>query len=257
MIDQQEGLLEERLVAVIDILGYTQMTQESNSSIDMQRKILLAQELFKRERGFLDKYRNLDKEISSGSDTIVFSYRKSRSALFCLLMDIIHFQFRMLAEGFLVRGGISMGKMKHDDSDSVFVGPGYIQASCLEKKADFPRVIIEEETIRRLFEEWPSLHSPEEEMNYINRLIAQDVDDGYFYVDFLRANSEFDFYAAYLLFLERSKYLIEENLNDYKLIRNPRAKSKWEWFRRYHNCVVMEIAPRNEEVFYKWLSAED
>ncbi len=91
--------------------------------------------------------------------------------------------------GFLIRGGISIGRLFH--SDNFIFGDALIKAYELESKyAKYPRIILDDEVIEIATKYGE--HSPQEEEDYYKELVTRD-DDGWLYLDYFeKAMSEFD-----------------------------------------------------------------
>lgn len=111
-VDIQSIQYEERVVAFIDILGFSNMVNESENDQEILRIIITA----------LSKIREIKKmntinseiEVAVFSDNIVISYfENNKDAEFNLIKDSILLQTLLLIEGIYVRGGITRGKLYH------------------------------------------------------------------------------------------------------------------------------------------------
>lgn len=86
------AVYEKKIVAFVDILGFSTMIEDSKSDTPLRRKIKKAVEMI--QRAAESEYE--DKKVSTFSDSAVISYRlQSRSSLFYLLMDVIHLQLEL------------------------------------------------------------------------------------------------------------------------------------------------------------------
>lgn len=169
-------MYEERLVAFLDILGFSEAIKESAAQ---EAKLASIYSFLKR---FSSK--NYAKEAFSGfrngngescseadltelkkhynfaftqfSDSFVISTKiedKNASRLFPLL--IAQFTNSALDLGFLIRGGVSIGKMVHEENGPVF-GPAFVEAYLIESKlAVFGRTVISDEAFKFLNELGP------------------------------------------------------------------------------------------------------
>lgn len=132
------AVYEKRVVAFLDILGFSTMIEDSKADTALRRKIKKAVELV-RKSSELDYE---DKRVSTFSDSAVISYRlQSRSSLFYLLMDVIHLQLELGTLRMVIHGGIASGDCYHDGQ--VIFGPAMNEAYRLESKVTmWPRVVI-------------------------------------------------------------------------------------------------------------------
>ena len=184
---EEEIKYQLRIVAYIDILGFSQLIRKSTNNNDVLNKIYKALSHFIDEK---EKNNEMDKrysdnmcQYSTQSDCIVISYAfyKNSGSFFNILTDIYFMIAELSYLGFVVRGGISIGKLYHNEQN-VF-GPALVETVNLEEKsAHYPRVIISNKDYETgIYEGY--LYSSEEEREYINKRLKRDV-DGYWYVDF-------------------------------------------------------------------------
>lgn len=159
-------IYEERLVAFLDILGFSDLVNKSASDVGQQQALY----------EFLKKYSKHShaKEVFSGfrngdgsscddndvkalkalydyrftqfSDSFVFSVKAEQTAsvqYFPLLIG--QMMLHALDLGFLIRGGLSKGLMVHEDDGPAF-GPAFIEAYEIEsKKAGSGRAVLSNE----------------------------------------------------------------------------------------------------------------
>lgn len=148
---------EDRAVAFIDVLGFSSFVNEAcNANVALVKL-----------QGLFDLLNNaiptLDKSVSEAvpnelipkhiciSDSIILSapLRTSLqgwsqySGLDVIIMRAIQLTHMLLNSGYLIRGGISIGKVCHIDNN--IVGSAYQDAYKLESKACMPRIILSAE----------------------------------------------------------------------------------------------------------------
>jgi len=102
--------------------------------------------------------------ITAFSDSIVLSFSSKSlneyikwNNCFITLMSIIQdFIHRLALHGILLRGGIAMGQLFHEDG--VILGQGLIDAYELEQKAEYPRIMIADSIVKELSKEEKRLY---------------------------------------------------------------------------------------------------
>lgn len=148
---------EERAVAFIDILGFKNLVNSSIEDNNASSKLSDLIDLLKSAVPLLDK--KVDNSLPTHlipkhiyiSDCIILSApltdndRASYSGLDIIIMRVIQLNHFFLAEGYLIKGGISIGKVWHTDFN--IVGPAYQEAYLLESKEKDPFVFLSEKAI--------------------------------------------------------------------------------------------------------------
>jgi len=145
---------EDRAVAFIDVLGFRALTSAAVSdSVTLERlgKLIALLE---------SAIPTLDRDVSVSvptalipqhlyvSDSIILSAPISVTlsgwshydGLSIIVMRAIQLTHAFAAEGYLVRGGVSIGKAWHTKKN--IVGPAYIEAYQAEQSADMPRILL-------------------------------------------------------------------------------------------------------------------
>lgn len=143
-------MYEMRYVAFIDILGFKNKVYKSvydSSELHRIENVLkYIQELKKQndEDSYSSKY--VGREFSMFSDSIVISYPAyGQGNAFNILIDLAHICLEILAKGFILRGGITIGKLFH--KDVVCFGPAMNMAVEMEKNAKYPRIIVDQNVL--------------------------------------------------------------------------------------------------------------
>jgi hypothetical protein len=142
---------EERLLALVDILGWKDWVRRSVDDADVRgavaqgiRLIVESQELQARRSGrdgVLDE--PIDPQFSYFSDTFVLSARAVPAAEIYLGFSLSQLCTYLLLEGFYTRGAIVLGKAIH--TGQVLYGPAVVEAHQLEVEvAKYPRIILTE-----------------------------------------------------------------------------------------------------------------
>jgi hypothetical protein len=135
---------ERRVVVFYDVLGWRARIAEAGTDpvkIGELRRIILGSTRITRLSA--EDFSESDIRISSFSDNIVVSVPVSQLGLYQLLGSVGCLVLAAASNGFLVRGGVTIGDVVHD-SECVF-GPGLNRAYELESTvAKLPRVVIDE-----------------------------------------------------------------------------------------------------------------
>jgi len=140
---------EERIIAFYDFLGWRSKIEEAgidSTKIGKLRRMILRHT---RSLGGQQQYSAPAIRFTSFSDNIVVSQPPDPTSVLHLLGTLAAFQLASAGDGFLVRGGVTIGLINHD-SASVF-GPGLNRAYELESEiADVPRIIIDKNVLGAL-----------------------------------------------------------------------------------------------------------
>lgn len=229
----------ERIVAFIDILGfknhvYDSINTDYSTNIENFNKIQSALDLII-DIADNESPMNKNREVIQFSDSIIISFLiNEKSEVFYTLIGLLYLIIELLQYGYLIRGGISLGKCFH--SDTRVFGPAVIQAVELEKKATYPRIIIDKKVLQKGCENHVTHHSSEDESKYLKHFVKED-DDGEFYLNyFSSALSEFDDEFQQLSYIESLESLIQSNLIKYK--DNTRVLDKYEWMKQKYNNMI-------------------
>lgn len=161
------------IVAFIDILGFKEIVKKSERSPRLLNTIYQSLEFLKK-RELPDKWnlqlieieedaqkRNIidfniaERTYSSAfSDSIVISVivddNNINESLSTLLANLAFVGSKFIMDGILIRGGITIGKIIHNEKGIVF-GQGLIDAYYLESRAArYPRIILSDKLIEKL-----------------------------------------------------------------------------------------------------------
>jgi len=182
-----------------------------------------------------DSPMNKNREITQFSDSIIISFLiNEKSEVFHTLIELLHLTMELLRYGFVIRGGISLGKCFHNNT-RVF-GPAIIKAVELEKKAENPRIIIEKKVLKKGCENHANHHRLEDEYSYLMDLVKQD-DDGEWYLNYFSpALNEVDNVSNQFYYIENLKSFIQNNLDKY--CNNDYVLKKYEWMKKKYNEMI-------------------
>lgn len=145
---------QNRVCLFLDILGFSEHVKQSTDKngdqvTDKVQEIgNLLQLLPIKMKSFGGS--NSDRQITQFSDSIVVSFQLTdKNAFIQLLDDIMQIVVNFILKGYLVRGGITYGKLFH--KENIVFGPAMISAYELESKiAIYPRIIFDKELVEEL-----------------------------------------------------------------------------------------------------------
>lgn len=231
------GLFEERAVGFLDILGFKQLIDEAEASqAGFQRLSGL--------RGVIDTIvlhdnRGLAHTVPEVlkpkyifvSDSIILSAplhhneKNLADGLGIVVLKTIQIAERIIELGYLVRGGISVGNVWHDDRN--IFGTGYINAHQTEQRAIHPRIVLDSAAA----DAWSAPGRLEA------ALCIADGDD--LIVDilhpyYLRETAAGIPYEGYFQTLRNRIVINLENMP----LGSP-ERSKWEWMVRFFNEALV------------------
>ncbi|CAG2145553.1 hypothetical protein [Cupriavidus plantarum] len=178
--------------------------------------------------------------VTQFSDCIVVSYLVTeRSAVFWLLNSIALQVLSLAENGFLVRGGLTVGRLYH--SDRHVVGPAMNEAYRIESQvAKYPRIVIDPKVLEVAKRARREGHTPEEEATYAKSFMTKDSDGEYFF-DYVSWNSvvaisggESDVYGSYLGALSK---LIRDGLRH----DNPYVQEKYLWLHKLYVTAIRQF----------------
>lgn len=233
---------QNAIVTFIDLLGFAGMVDDGMPAEDINKILdIVENELLEEERGTI----SVDTKTICVSDCAIRVHPLGDSWAIPLqilgseafILGII--QVRLLAEGLPTRGGMTSGNVNM--SETRFFGPAYQEAYELERKACFPRIVLNEKLINNLNDELlqRAPEDPQETLRELDGTVSKD-DDGVWFVDYLRIQRDAcDDYSETVEFLIRHRKLISERLQTFA--GHPEVLPKYWWMRRYHNRYVNEL----------------
>lgn len=233
---------QNAIVTFMDILGFARMVEDSMPAGNINRILdKVEEELLEEEQGAIPVG---TKTICVSDCAIRVHPLGNRQAIplqilgpEAYILGII--QVRLLAEGLPVRGGMTSGNVHI--SENRFFGPAYQEAYKLERKACYPRIVVDEKLLKDLYDELLQYEpeEPQETLQELNGVISRD-DDNVWFVDYLRIHSDAcEHHCEAVEFLIRHHELISERLQTFA--GHPEVLPKYWWMRRYHNRYVKEV----------------
>ncbi len=269
MSNSIESLYEKRIVAFIDILGFEALIKDSENNRNNQKKVNTALDIVYSIKEYFadDEYGTITgMKVMTFSDSIVISLPlDKKDALFLMLIHVIRLQLKLGFVGVVVRGGIAIGDLYHDNK-KVF-GPALIEAYKLESQiAIYPRVIIKENTLKQGIEKtidkglYGHLY---DKADILGLIMIDDIESENQYVyslDFLRficgiCDTETEeklwkYEFRKFIVLNLNRYSISNTKSELLTAREKRIRrrkfDKYRWLLKYWNQVQQENADEFE-----------
>lgn len=248
---------EQRIVAFLDIIGFSNYTKSASENERDRLEKILDKASEANTLGHIKKTNNwyeILPTITAISDSVIISlplypnihsdtalsdnkYFVHSAAFESIFYVISNFISYFLEEGFLVRGGISCGLVKHDKN---IFGTPYIEAVEAEKDfAIMPRVVLCNQLLQNLPKSEPILLSP----------MLRD-NDGVFYINWLKT------------FFSRNHKSLDFNKIRGSIIRGLRCEksqknyAKWCWMANYFNTYVPQYLKLYHKDYSSFLPIE-
>jgi hypothetical protein len=213
---------EDRMVAFLDILGWSQLVTESQRRPTLLSRLAAVQLSAHIYDHLAQRIQHpLGETVTHFSDSLVFSWPwpSNHDDLSRALLDLSGILHRLLRSRFLVRGAVVRGKVFH--KPSVIFGPAIIEAYTLESSAAiYPRIIVADAVGHRTK----------------GNLLRKDF-DGFLFLDFLSLGSHMPTYRP---FLQQVKAFLVEEMKTLK--GKTSVRQKLSWFVHYVDRLNLEAS---------------
>ncbi|MGV1947418.1 MULTISPECIES: hypothetical protein [Agrobacterium] len=237
----------ERVVAFVDILGFSALVREADRNPELRQRIAHALRQVSVLRGPMEGDSSF--RAQNFSDCIILTADKTASGLWRLLFAIHELTWYLLDIGVLVRGGVTIGQAHHDEE--IVYGVGVLSAYELESKvADFPRVILDDSVVRAC-DEFAAIDEIAEV--YRKARIAR-ASDGLHYLDFFlevslfnRADPQNLAVRSHHLYVDGIKIRDQLQTMLDKSTSNPKVNRKIKWIAEVWNERVARPRGDNQE----------
>lgn len=258
-------MYEMRYIAFIDILGFKGKVYNSlldtKELLNIKRTLDYIQDLKQKNDNDPYSLKFIGMEFSMFSDSVVISYPAyGKGNAFNILITLAHICLDILAQGYIFRGGITMGKVFH--KDSICFGPAMNVAVDMEKRAKYPRIIIDPNVLNNGLR-YPGIANDFfGEKEFLNVLVKQDYGTyteennfNEYILDYLSLYEEFDDFNQYMELVDKTRKLIITeygnafSIND--LDKRKNIHEKYIWFANYYNSVIKDIVPNYEQLEIK------
>lgn len=233
----REIKFEERAVAFLDILGFTDFIKKAEKSeSDEYKKLCKLQEVIEAEIEANGFHPRLKPDCKFFSDSVILSAvvdKNNYAGLVGVTIKTIQITHQLLRMGFLVRGGIAVGLVSHSERN--IFGTGYVDAYETESKlAVTPRILLHKSAAKILDEGGLSSGWPIKTLTSFLREGEQWI------VDMLNPHENYipsESQDAQKLF-EGYRSTIIENLRQHAL--GSSVRSKWEWMAEFFNWKLKD-----------------
>jgi len=222
----------DSVVSYLDILGFRELIGTRTPG-DISRILRILGESVKPEPMF----KSQKIIFNAFSDTVIRSTPATINSPYNFIYELrhaMHAQITLMAEGILMRGAVTIGKVVQ--SWRIIYGPAIVRAYSLEsREGSPPRIVIDEEALGRIR---PAI----EEANLGSQLDALLKKDGSTtYLNYLTAcEAELNVpEQEYPLFLQVHRDVIRQGLTKYD--SNPRVLSKYQWLKDYHDSTLETV----------------
>jgi hypothetical protein len=248
---------EERVLAFIDILGFKNAVENTIQYIcrknnekcthckkdecSERKDVEIIMEIDKIDHLFNEKNYQLligqfisrelkikDRVVSQFSDSVVISYSKD-DFFHHILFDIYFLCVMALENNFLFRGAVVYGKVNH--TKTTLFGPAFLKAYDMEqKKAIFPRIIIDNSFLDIAKDNYSKCANPDAEYNGLLELISCDF-DGLKYLNYI--DPQYTGVGIKEEEEQKHRKLISENIKEMekKINTDDSIKCKYLWLK--------------------------
>ncbi len=229
---------EERIVAFLDILGWSELVKLSIDDDEVRQKLDISLDYVKSRIVNAEQLQiSTNLQITQFSDSIAISTNcSSIVSLYHFLETVCMVILDFVTLGFPVRGGITRGLLVHQGS-KIF-GPAQIRAYKLESEVAFyPRILVDDVVVDSKLNMAFADSDKYEAM--IRKLWRYDK-DGCITLDYLRPFITIDGYPIdpvwQRYYLEPAKKLIEKGLKEHKHLS--KIYVKYKWLESYYKEVI-------------------
>ena len=234
---------QDRVCCFIDILGFKEIINRtiSNDKKGSQKEIRSIIKALEMARSItsMDEPRFIpkSKKVTQFSDSIVISFEATdKEQVVSTLIEILLICMNFLMSGYLLRGGISIGKLIH--TNKYLFGPAIIAAYELETNAAlFPRIILGEQ-ILNILDEPVEIYESSTDVQWVkDNLVSKDTDDMY-YIDYIsKFESEVDDITEAQMYISKLREIIIELGKSQK----PSLIVKYGWLKNKFNSYIHKM----------------
>jgi hypothetical protein len=139
-----DGVYARRFVGFVDILGFEAIVVAADQSPPIRSRVIRALRQVRLTRP--PQPVDTDLRVQNFSDSLIVSARDTADGLWHLIFSLDALAWNLLQDDILVRGGIALGGVHHDNE--VVFGVGINKAYRLESRvARYPRIVLSGEVL--------------------------------------------------------------------------------------------------------------
>lgn len=232
MADEKKIGYEKRALAFVDILGFKNIVNNVNN-FEKIHKIATA---IRNEKKLTDKMNENVEDHSFletyFSDSLIMS-TDLRFGGFYFLLKQVSFLMQLFAEyGLVARGGIAVGDLYH--CGGIVFGPALVEAVSIEQNiAIYPRVVMTGETFEECLKIYDGINDLQTREAYLRGMVRNyknEIEEEFFYVDYLSQRDDFDYEYDYIKLLKATKTIVEDA---FKNVMEKHIREKYIWLKKY------------------------
>jgi hypothetical protein len=219
---------KEKFVAFIDILGFKNIiSQDVNTG---EKYINFFTERIKHILNVLDETWEGMFSVKMFSDCICISCDNNSYEMSAMLSELSFMQLFFSLEGIFIRGALTIGL--HFENDHMIFSQGLIKAYELEQNAIYPRIILDENVVKILFNKENGYIQDDGNVEYV-----MHSPDGIYFLDYLDTLYEEGIEQDEFMLRHKQSILnqVNENLTNNKILE------KYRWLAEYHNHKFREF----------------
>src|ERR1017187_1083412 len=263
---------EQRIVAFIDILGFKNAIEKSNTDDEEYERILRT--LKKLKERFVDRIAqegdkrdynvNKDNQYIQVSDSLIISRPIDEPGGFSLFLADCAFAMRTLLfeSGFLCRGAITFGNLYH--KGTIIFGEAFIKAYQEEPKAKFPIIKFNEELIHEIKKYPRPFYSVNEEEKFIKEICRKiEIQNSFeYYIDYFTDSDDYlknQIISNTSAYYQNLRYIIIDKFKsareiDRKCTRN-KIIDKYDWMREQFNIEAKKYKVKEIQNLKDYINA--
>lgn len=233
---------EDRVCLFLDIMGFTEHVNDTiqGESLNLTKiteisKLLTDLPIGVEKFGF----KGTNRQITQFSDSIVISFPLTdRNAFVKLIDELMLVTINLINKEYLVRGGISYGKLYHNEK--IVFGPAMNTAYELESKiAIYPRIIFDKELVEELINYGGIEQRFNEKEDFKSENRWKEDFDGKYYLNYFGGAQPYieddKIYLEYIMNLR--KFIV-------KALKNRKSQTvlvKYGWLKTKFNLMIDEF----------------
>lgn len=239
---------ELRLVAFLDVWGWRHAIERSQNDPELVKVLGLGLSALRGQVDLISWEQDHgdeagwpgDPQATQFSDCIVLSTRPDFAGETHLISSIGLVCTIFLRNGFLVRGGVTIGEMYH--RDGLAYGPALTHAYDLEsKEAKYPRVILDKGIAKIWGQGAKYFHKDGTPLGY-GKTWRKLPNDDWVFLDFLQPMNAKTFETPNAESVRRTlnpaRVTLQRGLSEHQ--HNRSVLEKYRWFAEYYNSLVAE-----------------